>query len=102
MTVAAVMVSYPAHAGARFDRGYYVATHLPLVERVFAPHGLTGVHAFFPDDEGGATLATAVLHFRDATARDAALGHADAGEAFGDIPNFTDAQPLATRVTAAS
>lgn len=95
------MVSYPARAGARFDRDYYVDTHLPLVRRVFGPHGLTGAEAFFPDDEGGAALAVALLRFRDAAARDAALGHPDAAEAFGDVPNFTDAEPAAARVTAA-
>jgi len=100
--VAAVLVSYPAAPGARFNRDYYSTTHLPLVERVFGPHGLTSVHAYFPDDEGGATLAMAVLRFRDASARDAALGHPDAGEAFGDVPNFTDVQPVASRMTASS
>lgn len=98
--MATLIVSYPAAAGTRFDREYYVATHLPLVERVFGPHGLTGADAYFPDDEGEAVLAMAMLHFRDGAARDAALAHADAGEAFGDIPNFTDAKPVATRVSA--
>lgn len=96
------MVAYPGGPEARFDREYYRSIHLPLVERVFAPHGLTGVDAWFPDDEGGPTLATAVLRFRDAAARDAALGHPDAGEAFGDIPNFTNVAPVATPVSAAA
>ncbi len=100
--MAAVIVSYPAAPEARFDRAYYVATHLPLVEQVFAPHGLTEASAYFPDGDGAAILALAVLRFRDAAARDAALAHPDAAEAFGDIPNFTDAQPVATTVSEAA
>lgn len=96
-----VMVSYPAADGARFDREYYVAAHLPLVKRVLTPHGLVAAEAYFPDDEASPTLAVAVLRFRDAAARDSALGHPDAGEAFADIPNFTDAQPTAARMSAA-
>ena len=97
---ASVLVTYPASAGARFDRDYYLATHMPLVERVFGPHGLTGATAWFPDDAEPQSMAVAMLAFPDADTRDAALGHPDAGQAFGDIPNFTDVQPTAQRLSA--
>lgn len=96
---AALLVSYPAAAGARFDRDYYCATHIPLVERVFRPHGMTEVTAWFPDDAEPAGLAVALLAFPDAATRDAALASSDASQAFGDIPNFTDFQPIAQRLS---
>lgn len=96
---ASLLVSYPASADARFDRDYYLVTHMPLVERVFGPHGLTGATAWFPDDDEPASLAVALLAFPDAATRDAALGSPDAAEAFGDIPNFTDIQPVAQRLS---
>lgn len=90
---AALMVTYPATAGATFDRDYYVATHLPLVREKFGPHGLIDAAGYFPEDSA-AGLAIAVLTFADAAARDGALGSADAGPVFGDIPNFTSVQPI--------
>lgn len=96
----ALIVSYPASEGARFDRDYYLGTHMPLVERVFGPHGLMGATAYFSDDPDGPSLAVATLTFRDGDARDAALGHSDAAQAFDDIANFTNVRPVAQRLSA--
>ena len=90
------MVAYPAGAGATFDRGYYVLTHLPLVRSALGPHGLTDAVGYFPEGGDDAPMAVAILTFRDAAAREAALGSEDAGPVFGDIPNFTNAAPVAT------
>lgn len=87
------MVTYPASAGARFDRNYYVATHLPLVRARWTPRGLDDATGYFPEGDG-AVLAVAILTFRDAAAREAALGSAEAAEVFGDIANFTDVEPV--------
>lgn len=91
---AALMVTYPAEDGATFDREYYAATHLPLVREKFGPHGLTDVAGFFPDASDAPHLAVAILTFRDAAARDAALSSAEAAPVFGDIPNFSNVQPI--------
>ena len=97
---AALMVTYPADGGARFDRDHYVATHLPLVRAAFAPHGLIDAAGYFPDD-AGEVLAVAILTFRDAEARDAALASPEAVPVFGDIPNFTAAAPRPLPLTVA-
>lgn len=97
---AVLMVTYPAEAGATFNRDYYVGTHLPLVREKLGPHGLTGATAYFPEADG-AVLAVAVLAFDDAAARDAAMGSADAGPVFADIANFTTVQPTPLALTAA-
>lgn len=98
---AALLVSYPATDGARFDRAYYTATHLPLVRETWAPHGLTDATGMWPDDDSPAHVAVALLTFRDAAARDAALASAEAATVFGDVANFTDIQPAAQRLTVA-
>ncbi len=90
------MVAYPAGEGTTFDRGYYVLTHLPLVRSAWGPHGLTDATGYFPEGGEGAPMAIAILTFRDAAAREAALGSAEAGPVFGDIPNFTNAAPVPT------
>ncbi|MCU6454566.1 EthD family reductase [Sphingomonas sp. A2-49] len=98
---AALLVSYPVTAGARFDRDYYVATHLPLVRDRWGPHGLIDATGMWPDDDAPAHVAVALLTFRDADARDAALASAEAAAVFGDLPNFTDIAPVAQRLTPA-
>ncbi len=92
---AALLVTYPASPGARFDHDYYRDTHLPLVETSWRPLGLIGVTGLRPGADAP-HLAVAVLAFTDAAARDAALGSPAAGAVFGDIANFTDTAPVAT------
>ncbi|URW76337.1 EthD family reductase [Sphingomonas donggukensis] len=92
---AALLVTYPATAGARFDHDYYRETHLPLVESALRPHGLTSAVALRPEAEAP-HLAVAILTFADAATRDAALGSPEAGPVFADIANFTDVAPVAT------
>ncbi len=92
---AALLVTYPAATGARFDHDYYRDTHLPLVEAALHPLGLTGVVALRPGADAP-HLAAAILTFADAATRDAALAAPEAGPVFADIANFTDAAPVAT------
>ncbi|UVO49284.1 EthD family reductase [Sphingomonas sp. SUN019] len=91
---AALMVTYPASAGARFDHDYYRDTHLPLVQDALSPLGLTSAVALRPGADAP-HLAVAILNFADAATRDAALGAPEAGPVFADIANFTDAAPVA-------
>lgn len=98
---AALLVSYPASVGARFDHDYYVATHFPLVRANWDRHGLVDAVAMKAEDDDPANVAVALLTFRDGGARDAALGSAEAATVFGDVPNFTDIQPTAQRLAIA-
>ncbi|WP_375287270.1 EthD family reductase [Sphingomonas sp.] len=98
---AALMVTYPADAGATFDRDYYAATHLPLVRETFGRYGLVAATGYFPESEGTPHLAVAVLSFRDADARAAALGSTDAATVFGDVSNFTNTLPTPTALAVA-
>lgn len=91
-----LVVTYPATPGASFDAGYYVDTHLPLVREHWTGHGLTDVRVLLADGDQP-YAAIAILDFRDTAALDAALGSAEAATVFGDVPNFTDIQPVAMR-----
>ena len=93
----ALVVTYPMVDGARFDTGYYVDVHIPLVEENWRRYGLTGARAFTPDGKGPAIAAVAVLEFTDAQAIDAALASSEAGIVFGDIAKFTDLTPVAQK-----
>ena len=70
--MATLIVSYPTHAGARFDAAYYTATHIPLVERLWTPHGFTGAEVLFPAGEQP-WKASVLLRFSSQAAIDAAL-----------------------------
>ena len=96
-------VLYPASDGARFDRTYYDATHIPLVREASQATGLTDVRVLhgLSAGGGGAALYVAMAHleFASPEALQASLGGARAGEVMADIANFTDIQPI-TQVSA--
>lgn len=87
-----LFVLYSGAEDARFDRDYYVASHLPKARAAWEAHGLESVTAFFPEG-GGDTAAIAVCRFRDAAALAASLNSPDTGHVLADIENFTDLQP---------
>jgi len=96
-------VLYPASQGARFDKAYYDATHIPLVKQAFQATGLTGVRVLY-GLSGGAEpsapyVAIAHLEFEGPEALQASLTGARAGEVMADIANFTDIQPI-TQISA--
>jgi uncharacterized protein (TIGR02118 family) len=93
---ALLLATYPAQEGVRFDRDYYVATHLPLVEQAWGPFGLVSAQAFFPSREGG-HVAIAVLTFSDEAAIGEALGSAATESVLADIANFTGIAPQLVR-----
>lgn len=89
-----MFVIYPAREGAKFDRDYYTATHLPLVREQWGPHGLRSVNAFYPGEENPSHVAVAVLLFEGEGAIDEAIGSPAAQVVFSDVPRFTDIQPV--------
>ena len=68
-------VTYPGDRHTRFDRTYYVHSHVPLVLESWRPYGLVSCAAFFPADAdaGSGTIAIAECTFRDEAAMHAAL-----------------------------
>jgi uncharacterized protein (TIGR02118 family) len=93
---ALLFVTYPADGGSRFDRKYYVETHLPLVERAWGPFGLVSARAFFPAI-GSDQVAVAVLGFDDEASIGAALASAATEGVLADVAHFTDIAPQLAR-----
>ena len=92
-----VCVLYANKTGARFDMDYYLATHIPMVERLLAPaiRKLTverGTGGGAPGSSA-AYLVIANLYFDSPEAFGAAFGPV-AAQIQGDIPNYTDIEPI--------
>ena len=92
-----VSVLYPNHPGSKFDARYYVDRHIPLVRRHWEAMGLSEVRLLratgTPDGSPPPFSVTALLTFASLEAfQQAAAAHGPA--IFGDIPNFTDVQPV--------
>ena len=88
---------YPNTPGARFDYAYYLEKHLPMVKarldaavkKMSVDKGIVGGAPGSP----APYLVTARMTFESIQAFEQAFApHAQ--EIFGDLPNFTDLQPV--------
>ena len=83
--------------GVRFDEGYYIATHSPLVKAVMGPHGLTRVEMIrVTAAPGSANPPYQVIfsaYFDSPASLQAAMQDPRIGEVMGDIANFHDGSP---------
>jgi uncharacterized protein (TIGR02118 family) len=92
-----VIVLYPDGPGAKFDMAYYTGKHMPLVQRkcgaacksIAAEKGVGGAE---PGSKP-AYLAIGYLTFDSVDAFQKSFGP-HAGEIVGDIPNYTNIQPI--------
>lgn len=91
--MATLIVTYPLTPGSRFDVDYYVTRHMPLVREKWTRLGLVVARALLPDQDAPPFAAIALLTFADRAAIEAALASPEAGDIFGDLPNFTDIAP---------
>jgi uncharacterized protein (TIGR02118 family) len=90
-----VSVMYPHRQGGRFDLDYYVESHMALVRRKLAPHGLVRTEVDKGVNAGGQPqpfAAAGHLYFETVEAFQSAFKSA-AGELMADVPNYTDLQP---------
>ena len=91
-------VLYPNQPGSRFDERYYLDKHIPLVRQRWDAMGLTDLRLLrgtaTPDGGAAPYRVLALLTFQSVEALQKAAS-AHGGEIFGDIPNFTDTQPVA-------
>ena len=90
-----IQVMYPITETSNFDYDYYFSKHMKIVGETLGEHiqstlvtrGITGG----PDVPAG-FYAIATIVFEDQSAMDLALSKLDT--ALGDIPNFTDTEPV--------
>lgn len=91
-------VLYPNEDDIKFDMSYYLSKHMPLVAKSFGKHGLTKweVIEYKPAADGTKPtyLVGATLVWDAPEQLGAALASEDATPVFGDIPNFTNKQPV--------
>jgi uncharacterized protein (TIGR02118 family) len=96
--MATLVVAYPS-AGTKFDRAYYRDHHGPLVHSNWDSIGLQSLRYSFGEvglDGGPAPFhCVATLTFGSRAELDTAISGPTAAAVFGDIPNFTDASPVA-------
>ncbi len=95
-----LIVTYAGEAGTRFDRDYYVETHMRMVREDWGPLGMESGDAFLPAGDGGGTFAVSVCRFRDGAALEAALASPLVGRLNADRRNFTDVVPTLSRAVA--
>jgi len=91
-----VSVLYKVDARGKFDLDYYMATHIPMLRRLWGPVGLSDVRVLKGTGIAGGGAATfsyiALLDFASMAAfEEAAQKHG--AEILGDIVNFTDSSP---------
>ena len=91
-------VLYPKTADSHFDMDYYLHTHTSLVRERLTPAGLIGIDleaglAGGAPDSPPAYAMIGRLNFASLDELQNALS-AHGPELLGDIPNFTDVQPL--------
>lgn len=89
---------YPKTADSRFDMEYYLNTHTPLVRKRLTPASLIGIDleaglAGATPDSPPAYAMIGRLNFASLDELQNALT-AHGPELMGDIPNFTNVQPL--------
>ncbi|MGJ9420750.1 EthD family reductase [Massilia sp. CMS3.1] len=96
-TPVVVYVTYVGTPQTRFDRNYYVTSHLPLVTQAWQLYGLLSVSAFFPALDRAGTIAICECVFRDDAALEAAFAAPESAEVMADVANFTDLSPLRAR-----
>lgn len=90
-------VLYPNNEGSKFDMDYYCSSHMPMVQEKLgaAVKGMAveqGLRGGEPDSRP-AYVAMGHLYFDSVDAFEAAFGP-NAEEILGDIPNYTDIQPV--------
>ena len=94
---AAITVLYPNVDDATFDLRYYLDSHMPLVMKLFGPHGITGWRVAHvvgtPTGDRAPYSVVATLEFPTPEAFKAALA-AEAKSILGDVPNFSNKDPI--------
>ena len=92
-----ITVLYENVDDATFDLDYYMAKHMPLVDAKFKPFGLEGwrVLKAVGTPFGGKPAYSIIANLEFATADQfRAAVAAEGGPVFGDVPNFSNKDPV--------
>jgi len=93
-----ITVLYPNKTDATFDMEYYLKSHMPMVQEKFGAHGMKGytVLKFLgtPDPNTPSPYSVQATLFFDTPQQFEAGVKAEAPTVMGDIPNFTNTEPV--------
>lgn len=93
-TMVTLSVLYPKTPSSHFDHDYYLNTHTPLVKARFTPEGIDLFQSISAPDGGPAPYELiALIHFSSVDHLQTALA-THGPEVLGDIPRFTNVEPL--------
>ena len=85
-------------SGVRFDHGYYMSKHLPMVGAIMGPHGVKRVEVvkIGPNPDGSTPQYQVMFsaYFESSAALQKAMAEPRMPEIMGDIPNYTDITPV--------
>jgi len=92
-----VGVFYPSNPGGKFDMKYYLEKHIPMVKQKCGPAlKNVAVEQGVAGGQPGAPITYSViahLSFDSVDAFQSAFGP-NAPQILGDVPNYTDIQPI--------
>jgi uncharacterized protein (TIGR02118 family) len=93
MSGANVLVAYPRKEGWKFDKEYYLSTHMPMVEKYWKKHGFKSF-AITELNEDGPYTYVAVIEFESAQGWGAAAQDDNTKEIMADVPKFSNVEPV--------
>lgn len=93
-----VIVLYPNTSDATFNMDYYLNSHMPMVAEEFGPYNFQGYSVLkligTPDPNTKAEYSVqATLHFKSIAEFGIALSE-KAPKVLGDVPNFSNKEPM--------
>jgi muconolactone D-isomerase len=89
----AMLVSYASKSRQRFDREYYMARHIPMVEKAWTPLGLQSTEVLFSASNDQEVTVVCLCKFSTESAMHAALAAPETAAIMLDIKQFTDITP---------
>jgi uncharacterized protein (TIGR02118 family) len=92
-----VTVLYPNEEGTKFDMGYYLDHHIPLVRRLLTPalKGVTVQQGVSGERAGSPPHYIAICHLLFESSEEYEASFAPhAAEIVADVPKYTDSKPL--------
>ena len=87
-------VVYPSHEGARFDKDYYRATHIPLVMKVMQATSVKLIEGVPNGSSAAPIVMIAHFEFASPEALQAGFANPAMAEVRADIAKFTDIKPM--------
>lgn len=93
-----ITVLYPNTSDATFDMDYYLKTHMPMVAEEWGPYNFEGYSVLklvgTPDPKTKSEYSVqATLHFKSVEDFHAAAA-AKGPKVLGDVPNFSNKEPM--------